>query len=708
MRSFRRNITETMKLFFTLVLSVFTALCGFSQIDFNNYQPLQSEGDIPDDFLFAFKSEATENIVRLENENRKVYKAKRRFILSSYDMISESLRSGDVLFGDPVTVYLNKVLDEILKDEPEVRSKVRAYVSKSGYTNAYCTPQGVILVNMGLLAKMKSEAELAFVLKHEISHFVENHGIEKVIERVQINRNGKHKFIPIGDRIQMMLERGQKNEFECDSLASEWMSKSDYRCDNGLSCLTLLLNTTLPFVEERFDYDFFNSADIRIPHFMFLDSVTPIDFEEEKMDKYSTHPNVRKRKAAFSRISSGSGCVGSKDFIVSESEFTAIKKIAQFEVINTRLREREFGEAIYSAAALLKKYPNNLFLERSIALSLYGLAKYASINDLHKAARSAASMQGESQQVHSLFRQLTKAQINVLAFKYLRKVQKLEPENLVIQSMIRNLVLDFPFHNVLPERIEEAQEMDFSADYSAFKSIADRREKIKKKRELQKSYEDFHLAYLKSEISDPTIQELFEEAKQYKKECDELDAMNSTEFSTNARKEYQRVIHNGLGINGSKIFILEPTVQLVKDKYKSQKSYLKSIDKTVRFEEEVKDFVQNEIKLNSEFLSSRDLQKSDLETFKAIQALKLWDTEKVYHSTDDIIPLSTQELNALKDIQYVCGIKIFTSRYGSTVYYFYVADIKTGKTIYEYQDYSSRSLIAVLNRVKFDLKVIAK
>ena len=37
------------------------------------------------------------------------------------------------------------------------------------------TENGIILINMGLLAQLSNESELAFIMAHEIVHYVEHH-----------------------------------------------------------------------------------------------------------------------------------------------------------------------------------------------------------------------------------------------------------------------------------------------------------------------------------------------------------------------------------------------------------------------------------------------------------------------------------------------------------------------------------------------------
>lgn len=53
-------------------------------------------------------------------------------------------------------------------------------VLDSDNVNAFATPGGFVLITKGLLAKMRSETELANVLAHEISHVVKKHHLNAI------------------------------------------------------------------------------------------------------------------------------------------------------------------------------------------------------------------------------------------------------------------------------------------------------------------------------------------------------------------------------------------------------------------------------------------------------------------------------------------------------------------------------------------------
>ncbi|MFT4253548.1 MAG: M48 family metalloprotease [Caulobacter sp.] len=61
---------------------------------------------------------------------------------------------------------------------PEYQGDIRVYVMDRPFFNAQMAPNGYGEVWSGLLLRVQSEDELAFVLGHEVGHFAENHSIE--------------------------------------------------------------------------------------------------------------------------------------------------------------------------------------------------------------------------------------------------------------------------------------------------------------------------------------------------------------------------------------------------------------------------------------------------------------------------------------------------------------------------------------------------
>lgn len=74
--------------------------------------------------------------------------------------------------------------------------EIRFYVINAADFNAGMAPNGMMMINTGLLLRAESEAELAFVLGHEYGHYVSGHSLERANAARSAIRGGS--FLSIG------------------------------------------------------------------------------------------------------------------------------------------------------------------------------------------------------------------------------------------------------------------------------------------------------------------------------------------------------------------------------------------------------------------------------------------------------------------------------------------------------------------------------
>ena len=56
---------------------------------------------------------------------------------------------------------------------------LRIYVMRDAMPNAAVLPSGIMIVNTGLLARVRNEAQLAAVLGHEVGHYFRKHSLDR-------------------------------------------------------------------------------------------------------------------------------------------------------------------------------------------------------------------------------------------------------------------------------------------------------------------------------------------------------------------------------------------------------------------------------------------------------------------------------------------------------------------------------------------------
>lgn len=126
--------------------------------------------------------------------------------------------------------------------------------------NAFATPGGYIFVTKGLAARMRSEAELAGVLAHEIAHVVKKHHLKAIQKGAwsQVGANVASEVLAQRSRDPMASAAGQKlisgmkeimlrgldkaDEYEADRMGVVIAARAGYD-PFGLPAVLQLLNT---------------------------------------------------------------------------------------------------------------------------------------------------------------------------------------------------------------------------------------------------------------------------------------------------------------------------------------------------------------------------------------------------------------------------------------------------------------------------------
>jgi hypothetical protein len=398
-------------------------------IDFNNYIPLKCQGTIPEDF----KKELSRHVDDARKEQgtggKQEKKQEIEFAELSNYQINNILFSGKVLYGDVLTRYVNKVADIILENEPELKKKLRFYVLKNSDLNAYSTQGGVIFVSVGLLAQIENEAQLAFILCHEVIHFRNNHNLDSYKKRQEMDEK-KAGGIDVRNRLSSILNYSKEHELEADREGLELFLKTPYSTKELNNLFDVMLYSYLPFDEIAFDSTYFNAGKMYIlPGKYFLKTVADITAEEDMSDSMSSHPNIRKRREAIRELLLSKNHASGKPFMNTQETFEVVQRAARSELAIICLQDARFEEAFYNGYLLEKTYGKNLFSDKMICASLYALAKQANHDEKRKGTYSRKGsdeskeywelVEGESQAVYYFVHKITDKELSVLAARQL-------------------------------------------------------------------------------------------------------------------------------------------------------------------------------------------------------------------------------------------------------------------------------------------------
>ncbi|MFN6048306.1 MAG: M48 family metallopeptidase, partial [Bacteroidota bacterium] len=212
------------------------AQTGQPKVDFDRYSGLMCEGELPSDF----KETPVEKARKAESEvwNKELERDERlqekEHAVRSVFGVDEILMSGRVLYGDPLSTFVESVAEKLLKanDREDLLNELRFYVLKSQEVNAYATSNGVVMVTVGLLSRIENESQLAFILAHEIQHYTQKHSLQQYKQRFEQNKQkGKRDE---DEAIKAFYKFSKDHEMEADEKGFQMMLRSGYDLVEGV------------------------------------------------------------------------------------------------------------------------------------------------------------------------------------------------------------------------------------------------------------------------------------------------------------------------------------------------------------------------------------------------------------------------------------------------------------------------------------------
>jgi len=413
------NNTKRCILFIVLFLCAFAT---WAQCDMTNYKALESKGPMPSDF------------VKIANTDKSY---------TDYNVVLKRLvMNGDILYGTKLNDYVNTIVDNLLKDDPVLRSKIHVYLVKSTGVNAYATANGLVLVNMGLLAQVSNESELAFVLGHEIAHFAEKHADSFNTYRDSIRKQeGLDYYLNYHNR-------SRAHELEADRIALErYMKNSSYSYSVLDGIFDVLQYSDLPFDEVPFPKSLVEENFYQYPEKYFLANISPISNRADMVDTLFTHPNIERRREAARQIVKGFSEQGRSVFVQSESLFNEVREWARFECVSYFLNNHQYDHAFYNTYVLQRAHPNNPYLCQALVNAIYGISKHKNYGQISDVLESYRDVEGELQQTSHFFSKVSKQEASVLALRTAWNAWKKYPENLYFKEVIDDVLKDVVVKN---------------------------------------------------------------------------------------------------------------------------------------------------------------------------------------------------------------------------------------------------------------------
>lgn len=357
-----------------------------------SYQFPVDDSLVKQQYLKEALADYTALIAALDKENKKQYE---EVYKDRFDMVKQLLESSRSITYSGAHNYLQQLLAKIINANPELKGlKIRLLFNRDWWPNAYSMGEGTLTVNAGLMIYLQNEAELVFVLCHELAHLYLNHGnkaIKKYIEKVnsddfkeEIKRIYKKEYSVNAELDKLVkefafgtLRHSRDNEAEADRKALEFMEKTGFNCNAVVTCLNMLNSVDdSSFYKPLVTQDVFNFVSypfkkswIQKESSIFSEMKEADDgLAKAEKDSLKTHPDCLKRitllKDKLLQAPAGN------DFIVSSEIFKKLKADFLLEINEATFKAEKITRNLYYSLQMLQNGSNISYAAFSVTRAL--------------------------------------------------------------------------------------------------------------------------------------------------------------------------------------------------------------------------------------------------------------------------------------------------------------------------------------------------
>jgi hypothetical protein len=322
------------------------------------------------------------------------------------NMVKEKFESGEMLTDEKSLDYINAILQQVIKANQLPRSTdTRIAFSRTWWANAYSTGEGTFIFNAGLFHKMKNEAQVAFVICHELAHYYLDHGNNKIHKHIntfhseefqkKIKQIQKSQFKQNQQASELMKgvtfafrRHSREDEAAADSMAVLLLKNTGYDINESLTCLALLDSVDRDKYNEplnlpaRFNFTSypFKPYWLQPPGIRF--SVNQEVEKKELLDSLKTHPDCSVRIEKLRSAIASEQKPGKKKFLISEDNFIELKKQFDYEIINYSFEVDNVSLSLYYTLKMLSAFPDDPYLNTMVGKCWNEIYKKQKLHEL--------------------------------------------------------------------------------------------------------------------------------------------------------------------------------------------------------------------------------------------------------------------------------------------------------------------------------------
>jgi len=369
----------------------------FSQFE-KNYIPSPIQDTIPAAIYESLQAKLTLDKSRITEPKSQVSTYLKELYTKRTDYVIEQFNNDYFIVDENLSPYLQSILDKIYTANPSLPRETKVYAFRSDAVNAMSYGEGTIAFTLGLLSRMETEAQIAYVLCHELAHYHSHHSDIKMAKFARLNYDkelkrqvkaiskseyGQYtKFTQLMRSLHISITRhSREKEFEADSIALLFYLNTAYDSHAPIRTLEILDSADISLYRKNIDLKkYFDCENYRFKdQWLSYNPSTTWHASDTDSDSLHTHPSCAKRIIALQRqLKSHS----QKD--QQPSKYNTMRTRSEFEQVASAFHFGSFGKALFKSIVLAEHYPNNAYIHALIGQSLYQLYRHQKNHELGK------------------------------------------------------------------------------------------------------------------------------------------------------------------------------------------------------------------------------------------------------------------------------------------------------------------------------------
>ena len=339
--------------------------------------------------------------------------------------------------------FVNRIVERILRENDIQHRPKFIFIAKNNSVNAYTVGLNCLVVNIGLLARVRSEDQLAFILAHEMAHNELGHVKESLTELREIknesqgllpqdvkNQNFANAVITLQRMAYDFSRFRRENEVEADSLGYLYYKKGGYPGWGALMALALMDSATYPkYPQGYLLLEPFHARDYPLqPQWL---KGRPRGYAMQRshvllfqVDSLKSHPIIPQRMQFLANMMDLTELSPSV-----ENDPGEIIRSAEFETIEAAYFMKKYDQCLHQALQQRSRYPKQPYLTTMIVKVLIELHQAKNEDTFYLLVQSNTANYGEElTELNHFLYNITPREMLEIAYHYLKNPKNFDGE----------------------------------------------------------------------------------------------------------------------------------------------------------------------------------------------------------------------------------------------------------------------------------------